>query len=171
MTIAIERIRASHIEGFNRAVDFVARERKYLAFLEGPSLERSRIFVLENIAQGHPQFVARSADVVVGWCDVVPLTRPIHQHGGVLGMGLLPAFRGQGLGRKLIETTLADARRIGLKRIELTVHADNTRATALYERVGFKHEGLKRDAALIDGVVKDVLLMAMVFRLDDAAAI
>ena len=31
--IAIARIAPEHIEGFNKVVDFVARERRYLAFL------------------------------------------------------------------------------------------------------------------------------------------
>lgn len=169
MPVTIEHIRPEHIEGFNRAVDVVARERKYLAFLEGPPLAMSRNFVLNNIANGNPQFVALSGDDVVGWCDVTRFTRPLHAHGGTLGMGLLPAFRGQGLGRSLIETTLADARRFGLTRIELTVHAGNARAIALYERAGFKTEGVKKDAVLIDASYTDVILMAIVWRLDNAA--
>ena len=40
-------------------------------------------------------------------------------------MGLLPEWRGRGVGRRLLEATLAKARRSGFKRIELDVHADN----------------------------------------------
>jgi hypothetical protein len=53
-----------------------------------------REFILNNIKQGYPQLVAVSASQVVGWCDVIPNQRPIHAHVGVLGMGLLPEFRG-----------------------------------------------------------------------------
>jgi RimJ/RimL family protein N-acetyltransferase len=168
MTVTIERIRPEHIEGFHRAVDLVARERKYLAFLEGPPLEMSRAFVLNNISKGNPQYGVLSDAAVVGWCDIVRSSRPVYAHGGTLGMGVLPAFRGQGIGRRLIEATLMDARRIGLARVELTVHASNAPAITLYERVGFKHEGVKRDAVLIDGQFKDVSLMALVFRRADA---
>ena len=34
----------------------------------------------------------------------------------------------------------------GITRIELTVEADNPRAIALYERLGFVHEGTQRAA-------------------------
>ncbi len=158
----IRPITAEDIEGFHRAVDAVARERKYLAFLEAPPLASAREFVLENIAKGNPQFVAITDGGVAGWCDVIRQTRPIHAHAGVLGMGLLPAYRGRGHGKRLIETTLRAAQRVGLSRVELTVHADNPRAIALYERVGFVREGIKRRATCIDGRFGDMIMMAII---------
>ena len=70
-------------------------------------------------------------------------------------MGLLPAWRGRGVGRRLLEATVAKARCEGFKRIELDVYADNPRAIALYEKAGFVREGIVRDASLIDGVFRD----------------
>jgi hypothetical protein len=67
-----------------------------------------------------------------------------------------------GHGTALIQATLSEARRVGLVRFELTVHADNERAIALYKKVGFKKEGTMKYAALIDGHYKDVILMAIV---------
>lgn len=162
MDVKIEPITPEHVEGFYRALDAVARERKYLAFLEAPPLASTHAFVMNNIANGYPQFVTIAGGDVVGWCDVLPRERPIYAHAGVLGIGLLPAFRGFGHGAMLMATTMSEAYRRGLSRIELTVHADNTRAIALYERIGFKREGIMRDAALIDGHYKDVILMAII---------
>jgi RimJ/RimL family protein N-acetyltransferase len=164
MKVAIARMAIEHVEGFHRALDFVARERKYLAFLEAPPLDATRDFVTNNLAKGYAQFVAIAGGNVVGWCDVIPKSRPVHAHCGVLGMGLLPAFRGCGHGAALIGATLDEARRLGLVRIELTVHADNARAIALYERFGFVNEGAMRDAVLIDGQYKDMILMATIDR-------
>ena len=72
MTYQIVPIAEEHNSGFRAAVEIVARERKYLAFLEAPPFEETRRFVLRNIEQGYPQFVVLSADAVVGWCDVFP---------------------------------------------------------------------------------------------------
>ena len=94
--------------------------------------------------------------------DVIPKPRPVHAHSGVLGMGLLPAFRGKGHGAALIGATLTEAYRQGLVRIELTVHADNARAIRLYERIGFEKEGVLKDAVRLDGHYKDMFLMAIV---------
>jgi len=161
--VEIVPIAQGHIESFHRALDFVARERRYLAFLEAPPLESVRAFVLDNIRQGCPQLVAVSASQVVGWCDVVPKPRPVYAHVGILGMGLLPEFRGYGLGNGLIRQTLAAARAFGLNRVELSVRENNEGAIALYKRVGFEIEGLQRNATKVDGAYENVVLMAILF--------
>jgi ribosomal protein S18 acetylase RimI-like enzyme len=161
--VEIVPITQDHIDGFHRALDFVAREGRYLAFVEGPPLENTRAFVLDHIQRGLPQFVAVSAGEVVGWCDVTPKERPIYAHGGVLGIGLLPQFRGQGIGTNLIRSTLAATRTIGLHRVELTVRENNTPAIELYKKVGFVVEGFQRDAVQIDGLYENIVCMALLF--------
>ena len=161
--IEIIAISEPHIESFHRTLDTVSRERRYLAFLEAPPIESTRAFVLDNIANGYPQFVALSAGEVVGWCDVVRKARPVHAHGGVLGIALLPAFRRQGLGEKLMLRTLDAAKAFGFRRVELTVRRDNVNAIALYQKVGFDVEGCQRGAVQVDGVLHDVVMMSVLF--------
>ena len=76
-------------------------------------------------------------------------------------MGLLPQYRGQGIGKRLMEATLAASRQIGLHRVELTVREQNVNAIGLYAKVGFFVEGLHRDAIYIDGVYENVICMAI----------
>jgi ribosomal protein S18 acetylase RimI-like enzyme len=163
MSVEIVEVREEHIVGCHAALDVVAREHKYLTFLEAPPIESSRAFIRENIAQRHPHFVALAGDRVVGWCDVRPRERPVTRHSGVLGMGVLPEWRGQGLGRRLIERTLEAARAYPLARVELAVRADNTRAAALYRKVGFEVEGRRRRAMFVGGVYYDDITMALLF--------
>ena len=146
-------------EGLRRCLDAVARERKWLAFLEAPPLEGVRAFLSLNSPL---QFVAERQGEIVGWCDVTPSQREGFRHSGVLGMGLQPAFRGRGLGRRLVCETIDCAHEAGLTRIELEVLASNEGAIALYERVGFVHEGRKRAARLLDGRSEDILCMALI---------
>jgi hypothetical protein len=63
-------ITEAHAEGFNKAVDFVARERKYLSFFEGFSRDGSLAFIHKNISEGNPHFVVVDHGQVVGWCDI-----------------------------------------------------------------------------------------------------
>ncbi|QYA11376.1 GNAT family N-acetyltransferase [Rhizobium sp. AB2/73] len=158
--IRIVPISAEHIEGFHKALDTVAREREYLSLLEAFPLEETRIFLLGMIEKGNPQFVALADGKVVGWCDISRHAFPSHAHAGRLGMGIIPAYRGRGLGRRLLEATLRAARDAEIERIELSVHADNDRAIALYEKVGFVREGLARNSVRIDGRYKDAIHMA-----------
>ncbi len=160
--IQVKHITPDHIEGFHYALDVVARERKYIAFLEAPPLAFTREFVLENIRNGNPHYIVIADDRVIGWCDIIRLTRPVHSHVGTLGIGLLPGFRGQGIGTNLITATMAAALDRGILRIELTVHANNKPAIALYEKVGFEKEGILRDQTLIDGNYIDSIMMAAI---------
>jgi RimJ/RimL family protein N-acetyltransferase len=160
MTVDIIPIHEDLIDSFHAALDVVCRERAYLAFLEAPPIEATREFVRGNIAKGSPQLVAVEEGEVVGWCDITPMQRPTMQHCGVLGMALVPAWRGRGLGERLIRQTLDAARVFGFSRVELTVRHDNARAQALYRNVGFETEGRKRRAVLVDGVFYDLIVMA-----------
>lgn len=96
MTHEIVPISHEHIESFHRTLDFVARERRYLAFLEAPPLDEVGAYVLNNIAKGYPHWVVLSEGEVVGWCDIVPKSRPVHAHVGVLGMALCRTSGGRG---------------------------------------------------------------------------
>ncbi len=154
----------AHIEGLQRCVDAVARERRWLGFVEGPPLVQTRAFVGMILAGAGVQFVAlNDADEVVGWCDVVRLDQESFRHGWRLGMGLLPTVRGRGVGRRLAEAAIAAAKAQGAERIELEVFASNTRAIALYEKLGFLREGVKRRARKLDGEFDDIVMMALLF--------
>jgi RimJ/RimL family protein N-acetyltransferase len=154
-------IAEEHISGLWAAVDNVARESKLLASLEGPKIEMTRAFVLESLLDNKPHYIALHKSVVIGWCDISPLRRPLHAHVGVLGMGVLSEFRGQGVGKALIVAAIEKAKAIGLTRVELMVREENKRAITLYEHVGFVVEGLKRRSTRIDGRYRNDFLMAL----------
>jgi len=161
MDLRIMPIAEEHLEGFRSVLDAVAKERRYLAFLEAPPLEESRGFVRRNIARGYPHCVALVDGSVVGWCDILPIDRPTMAHGGVLGVGVLREHRGKGIGTALIRSAIEMAKRAGLTRIELTVREHNARAIALYERLGFVREGTKRNAVRVDGKYEDLICMGL----------
>jgi RimJ/RimL family protein N-acetyltransferase len=159
--IAISRMTADHVEGYHVVLDIVARENRFLALLEAPSLLRTAEFVLECSQNGDPQFVALDAGKVVGWCDILRHKKPVHHHCGTLGMGLLPGYRGRGIGTRLATRTIVEANRVGINRIELTVFTSNTDAIRLYRKLGFKSEGRHPKAALIDGRYISTMTMAL----------
>jgi RimJ/RimL family protein N-acetyltransferase len=152
-----------HIESFREAVDAVARERRYLALLKAPPLGKTRRFVQDNIRDGRPHFVALDGERVIGWCDVSSLQRDIYAHAGVLGMGIVDGYRGQGIGEVLLRVTLDAAKARGLTRVELTVREHNLRAKRLYEKTGFQFEGVKRRGVRVDGQYEDLICMALLF--------
>jgi len=149
-----------HIAGFRDVLDSVARERRYLAFLEAPSAAQIRRFVLNNLRNRAAQFVAVEDGQVLGWCDIVPKTHATLRHVGALGMGVAAPHRARGIGKALLQATLEVAAARGTSRVELLVRADNESAIELYRRFGFDLEGRLRNYLIVDGASHDVLAMA-----------
>lgn len=158
--LEIVPIGREHLAGFHTALDAIAKERRYLAMLEAPSFTRTRRFVLDSLRAGAVHVVAAADGEVLGWCDLRPKTAPTLRHSAVLGMGIITAYRGQGIGSRMLASTLELAWARGIRRAELNVRSDNTRAIALYRRFGFVEEGVCRSYMRVDDVDYDALLMA-----------
>jgi putative acetyltransferase len=83
------------------------------------------------------------------------------QHSRELGIAIVREWQGRGVGRQLIARLLDWADNwAGVLRVELTVHADNDRAIALYRAMGFVEEGRHRAYALKNGRYVDAFFMA-----------
>ena len=163
MTHSVVPIAEEHVAGLRACLDAVARERRYLAQVEAQPLERMAAFVQDSVKKNAAHYVALDEGAVVGWCDIFADLASAVAHCGGLGMGVLESHRGRGIGNRLLAATLAHARQQGLKRIELEVRTDNLAAIRLYERVGFVHEGRKRQRMCFDGVYFDTLAMGLLF--------
>jgi len=163
----IIKITTRHIDGFAQAVDSVARELRYLAFTEGPPRETTVAYVQQNLAENWPHFIALDGEKVIGWCDIASLQRPVLEHSGVLGLGVIREYRGLGIGTRLIGTALQAAKVRGLSRVVLTVRERNEIAIQLYKHFGFFQEGRHIKAVKINGCYENHLSMALLISEND----
>lgn len=161
MNLGIEPVSPKHFEGLRRALDAVAREKRFLVFTQAPPEEECWRFYTSIVDNGWCQMVALLDGQVVGWCDVLPTHGQARAHIGTLGIGLVPSARRRGIGEKLMKAAIDAAWKTGITRIELTVRADNPVAKALYERLGFVEEGLHRRSFRVDGEYADSYSMAL----------
>ena len=83
-------------------------------------------------------------------------------HKGEVGVSVLKAYWGLGIGKGLLESLLewAESKRI-VKKINLKVRCENMRAIRLYEWMGFVSEGVVSREYFIDGKFYDALLMGL----------
>lgn len=93
-------------------------------------------------------------------CAIGPKQKPGFTHTGLLGVGLLPDYRQRGIGSRLLEADLANARERDLIRIELEVFSSNAPEIAFYEKHDFKLEECKTKAQLLKLRYDDVTIMA-----------
>jgi RimJ/RimL family protein N-acetyltransferase len=159
--VVIRPARLEDIPSLYACLDAVAREERFLAFLEAPAFAQSEAYWTEMIERGCPFEAALDGRRAIGWSDITPVPRPAFAHCGTLGIGLHADYRGRGLGRKLLAATIAAAWRFGLERIELTVFMSNERARRLYELAGFLPEGVLRRHRKVNGEYEDSLFMAL----------
>ena len=113
---------------------------------------------------GHPGkllLMAEAEGAIIGNVSfaVGPVRRLAHR--GVLGIAVVKAWRGQGVGTALMETLLAwAAASPTVEKVSLEVFTENHSAIRLYRKLGFVEEGLRpREIKRGPGKYADALLM------------
>lgn len=91
----------------------------------------------------------------------VVIARAVADEAEILTIGVVPAARRRGLGRKLLDAAMTEAARRGAVSMFLEVAAENAAALALYARAGFGPAGRRpgyygagRDAVLLRACLK-----------------
>jgi L-phenylalanine/L-methionine N-acetyltransferase len=125
-----------------------------------PSLEDRRTFLQRVPADGGVILVADAGPEIVGALDFHRAKRPQAAHCGGLGMSVSREHRRHGIGASLLQALFTWTKGAGVSRVELEVFENNDAAIRLYERMGFEHEGRRRQAATVGGKKIDILLMA-----------
>ncbi len=85
-------------------------------------------------------------------------------HCAHLALGVRREHWSRGIATAMMNECVAWSERIGLKLLELTVHATNYRALPIYLRCGFVVDGLRRASFLIDGEFVDEYMMSRISR-------
>ena len=111
------------------------------AFLERQHQEARSILVLG---------FAGEELVCVASCDALTARERV-AHRASVSLTVARDYWGQGIGRGVMEALIAFARQAGLEVLQLEVRADNERAVALYERLGFEKMGLYKKFMKVDG--------------------
>jgi L-amino acid N-acyltransferase YncA len=115
----------------------------------------------------HPVFVAIAASpsgedmkTVIGWSSLnVYNPRPAYQHVADFSVYIERAWRGKGVGRRLLEHLIERARAIGYHKMMLSTFPFNASGVALYERLGFTRIGVCHEMGQLDGRWIDTLIM------------
>jgi len=157
--ITIQRFSESHIDGITALYNDPAITRQVLQMpFQSTEVWRKRLMP-EN--ERVVQLVALHQGTIIGNIGLEQFSRIRRSHAGSIGMGVAAEWQGKGVGSKLLATALDIADNwMNLRRVELSVYADNEAAISLYRKFGFEDEGLFRDYAVRDGVLVDALSMA-----------
>lgn len=123
-------------ESFAKFIDAINENEKSVIFV---AVENGKVLGYLIAQNEKPKRIAHRAYIVVG----------VHRDS-----------RGKGIGKALFAHMMEWAKKVKLHRIDLTVIAENDAAVALYRKMGFEIEGIKRDSLLIDDEYVDEFYMS-----------
>jgi RimJ/RimL family protein N-acetyltransferase len=124
----------------------VQQEEEYL---EAVSRQKNSVYL-----------VAEAQGKLVGLVSFAGGARPRVAHTGEMSVSVLKEYWGMGVGALLINELFAWARSTGIiRKINLRVRTDNTRAIGLYKKLGFRESGTITREMLINGKFYDDLCM------------
>ncbi|MDH5448131.1 MAG: GNAT family N-acetyltransferase [Candidatus Bathyarchaeota archaeon] len=113
--------------------------------------------------------VAEYRNRIVGYAQIFKHPNPRHRGIGELLIYLHQDFHNVGLGTAMNEYLIELAKKERLHRIGLSVVADNKIAIHMYEKLGFKIEGICKDAYFgDDGKYHDMGYMGLILTHQDA---
>ncbi len=123
-----------------------------------------QVRIREDAEQPRSLFlVVEAGGSLVGFCRCQGSALKRFSHRVEFGICILKAYWGYGIGKALLAQSVAWADANGIKKMMLSVLETNTKAIALYERLGFMVEGtLKKDRLLSDGNYYDTIIMGRV---------
>ena len=108
----------------------------------------------------HPVIVAESEDAIVGWGSLnVFNARPAYRHVADFSVYVERAWRGKGVGHRMLERLIELAREIGYHKMVLATFPTNEGGVKLYERLGFSRVGVYHEQGMLDGHWVDTLIM------------
>ena len=119
---------------------------------------------LDSLASRHDAWTLRDTDdCLVGYFLLMHAVDETH----LLNITLRPDLHGKGLGRVLMNKVVALSRKAGMQSIVLEVRPSNPHAFAVYQHIGFRQIGLRRNYyPAAGGAREDAIVMRLM--LDEA---
>jgi len=108
----------------------------------------------------HPVLVAESDVDVVGWASLnVFNARRAYEHVADISLYVERAWRGRGVGRRLLDALIERAIELGYHKLVLAAFPFNEAGMRAYGRAGFREVGIYREQGRLDGRWVDTIVM------------
>ncbi|RME94241.1 MAG: N-acetyltransferase family protein [Verrucomicrobia bacterium] len=116
--------------------------------LEEETVESRRVWWEAHCRAGLPVLVAERPGLgVVGWGSLSPFNpKPGWRFTVENSLYVAPDQRGQGIGRRLLEALIAEARALGMHSVIAAIDGGNEVSLRLHRRLGFVEAGRLREA-------------------------
>lgn len=121
--------------------------------------EERRVW-LEARGPRHPVLVVEADAEVAAWGSLNSFNpRRAYDHVADFSLYVDRAWRGRGVGRRLLDALIARARALGYHKLVLSAFPWNEAGMTVYRRAGFREVGTYREQGLLDGRWVDTIVM------------
>lgn len=158
--IYARRIALEDIPAYHKVLTEVINEKHLLTRTKPPVYVGVENFIKDSIKNDAAHFVAVKGTEVIGWCSVLPSLSPNQEHIGNLEMGVHKSYRGQGIGKLLLDETMEYLIPKTIEIIHVETYENNLAAIRLFEMHGFSQIGLKENFAKSDDGYLNVVMLS-----------
>lgn len=166
-TVTVRTAEEDDRDALAAVVDAVASEESYIeAETVAAALDYDEAVIRHNDVMSRLFFLAEVShddgdDETVGWVHLdLPEAEKL-AHTAQLTVGLVPEYRGKGIGRLLLDRGVRWAREHGYEKLYNSVPATNERAISFLEDHGWEIEAVREDHYHIDDEYVDEVMMAV----------
>lgn len=157
-------IRPARQEDFDGLVETIRGVTDESTYVVAESVAERLLYedtvVRHNTVESRVFFVATRDGAVIGWTHLdLPQVEKL-QCAAQLTVGVREAYRGNGVGSRLMERALDWAEANGFRKVYNSVPATNDKGLSFLESQGWETEGIRRDHYDVDGTLVDEVIMA-----------
>lgn len=106
-------------------------------------------------------FLAEYEGQIIGYLEAIGGKVARNRHSVYIVVGVLQEYANRGIGRRLFQTMIHWAQDRHLHRLELNVQGSNERALHLYRSLGFRIEGIQKNALVVEHQYVDLIQMGL----------
>lgn len=162
MTYTVRQLLAKEVPRFLLVAQRIDRETNFLSNADSDP-RPNFMHLIGMVKSGHQIiFIAEEGGQIIGHLGGFWRRgkKERLRHNMTVGLGVLKVHWGKGIGTALMEAFEEWAVANGIHRIGLEVMAHNKAARALYTKMGYEVEGVKRHSICIDGEYIDEYMMS-----------
>ncbi len=162
MNISLKPLKKNYIE-FLRKVRTNPKINKHLFTDVYNSSEKQKKWYKDDYLKDKSYliFIAFDGKTPIGYGQINHID--YHNYSCEVGFCVAPEFQGRGYGKILTKRIINySIKELKMHRIYLEVFTTNKKAIKLYEKIGFKKEGVLKDKVFKNGKFHNVLLMSII---------
>lgn len=161
----MEKIRLAKLEDLEDIVDIYNASipsRIATGDLQKITVESRLKWFQERDHQHYPIWVIENENNIIGWISLQHFYgRPAYKTTAEISLYIAENYRGQGIGKKLLEYVIKKSPQLGLTNLLGFIFAHNQPSLNLFKKYNFQQWGYLPKVAQLDNIERDLIIMGL----------